>query len=261
MGTTSFPAVVTASLHWPAGTDWFGLFCYIPGPGSEYRCPRVDGGNHQKCYYLPQRKLAMLGAQLDAPDYLSHLHKVLKGIDLTALQTWSDAIYDAWEHERFVYIIGNGGSGTTASHMAEDLGKSTLREEDLRDESRRRLKVLSLTDNAGWLLAVGNDLGYDQIFVQQLMNYGQAGDLLIAISGSGNSPNVLEAVDWANRHDLKTFALTGFDGGKLHSLGQTGLHVPLDDMGMVESVHLCLFHWVLDDLFGRINHQGRYASN
>ena len=106
--------------------------------------------------------------------------------------------------------------------MAEDLGKSTLREEDLRDESKRRLKVLSLTDNAGWLMAVGNDLGYDQIFVQQLMNYGQAGDLLIAISGSGNSPNVLEAVDWANRHDLKTFALTGFDGGKLRSLGQTG---------------------------------------
>ena len=203
----------------------------------------------------------MLGAHLDAPNYLSHLRTVLEAIDLTSLQIWSDAIYEAWEKEQSVYIIGNGGSGTTASHMAEDLGKSTLREEDLRDESKRRLKVLSLTDNTGWLLAVGNDLGYDQVFVQQLMNYGQAGDLLIAISGSGNSPNVLEAVDWANRHDLKTFALTGFDGGKLRTMGQTGLHVPLDDMGMVESVHLCLFHWVLNDVFARINLEGRHASS
>ena len=203
----------------------------------------------------------MLGAHLDASDYLSHLRTVLEAIDLTSLQIWSDAIYEAWEKEQSVYIIGNGGSGTTASHMAEDLGKSTLREEDLRDESKRRLKVLSLTDNTGWLLAVGNDLGYDQVFVQQLMNYGQAGDLLIAISGSGNSPNVLEAGDWANRHDLKTFALTGFDGGKLRTLGQTGLHVPLDDMGMVQSVHLCLFHWVLNDVFARINLEGRHASS
>ena len=87
-GDDQFSAIVTASLHRPAGTDWFGLFCYIPDPGSENRCPRVDGGNHQKCYYLPQRKFAMLGAQLDAPDYLSHLHKILEGIDLTALQRW-----------------------------------------------------------------------------------------------------------------------------------------------------------------------------
>ena len=114
-----------------------------------------------------------------------------------------------------MFIIGNGGSGTTASHMAEDLGKSSLRPEDLKDESKKRLKVLSLTDNAGWLLAVGNDCGYDQIFVQQLMNYGSPGDLLIAISGSGNSPNILTAVDWANRHGLVTFGLTGYGGGKL----------------------------------------------
>src|SRR5574338_281798 len=128
--------------------------------------------------------------------------------------------------------------------MAEDLGKSSLRECDLKDETKKRLKVLSLTDNAGWIMAVGNDLAYDQIFVQQLMNYGSAGDLVIAISGSGNSPNVLNAVDWGTRHDLKTFGLTGFKGGKLKAMVQHGLHVPLDDMGMVESIHLALFHWV-----------------
>jgi D-sedoheptulose 7-phosphate isomerase len=146
------------------------------------------------------------------------------------------------------------------THMAEDLGKSTLHESDLSDESKKRLKVLSLTDNAGWLMAVGNDLAYDQIFVQQLMNYGQPGDVLLAISGSGNSPNVLNAVDWANRHEMKTFGLTGYGGGKLKEMQQDGLHVALDDMGMVESIHLCLFHWVLNDVFARINSEGRYAA-
>ena len=112
----------------------------------------------------------MLGAQLAAEPYLERLQQELEQIDRDALRRWSDFIFSACEQKKFVFIIGNGGSGTTASHMAEDLGKSTLREEDLRDESKSRLKVLSLTDNAGWLMAVGNDLSYDQIFVQQLMN-------------------------------------------------------------------------------------------
>jgi D-sedoheptulose 7-phosphate isomerase len=202
----------------------------------------------------------MLGATLGSQAYLGRLHAELERIDRAALERWADHIYRAWEQDRFVFIFGNGGSGTTASHMAEDLGKSTLRPEDLRDESRKRLKVLSLTDNAGWLMAVGNDLAYDQIFVQQLMNYGRAGDLVIAISGSGNSPNVLHAVDWANRHGLVTFGLTGYSGGKLRAQQQDGLHVALDDMGMVESIHLCLFHWVLNDVYARINREGRYAA-
>ncbi|MEZ6062476.1 MAG: SIS domain-containing protein [Planctomycetaceae bacterium] len=203
----------------------------------------------------------MLGAALDTAGYMNRLNEELQRIDQAAMTRWADLVYSAWETGNFVYIIGNGGSGTTASHMAEDLGKSSLRECDLKDESRKRLKVLSLTDNAGWLMAVGNDLAYDQIFVQQLMNYGQPGDVLLAISGSGNSPNVLNAVDWANRHGLKTFGLTGYGGGKLKESQQDGLHVALNDMGMVESIHLCLFHWVLNDVFARINHEGRYAAS
>ena len=202
----------------------------------------------------------MLGATLDSTDYLTRLNTEIDRIDQDALQRWADWIYEAWENENWVYIFGNGGSGTTASHMSEDLGKSTLRESDLHDEGRKRLKVLSLTDNAGWLMAVGNDLDYDQIFVQQLMNYGSAGDVVIAISGSGNSANVINAMDWANRHGLKTFGLTGYSGGKLKEMQQDGLHVALDDMGMVESIHLCLFHWVLNDVFARINRAGRYQQ-
>ena len=201
----------------------------------------------------------MLGASLAEHDYMARLNEELDRIDRQAMTRWADLIYNAWLNENWVFIFGNGGSGTTASHMAEDLGKSTLAEADLGDESKKRWKVLSLTDNAGGLMAVGNDLAYDQIFVQQLMNYGSSGDVVIAISGSGNSPNVLKAVDWANRHELKTFGLTGYGGGELKAMQQDGLHVALDDMGMVESIHLCLFHWVLNDVFARINSVGRYA--
>ncbi len=202
----------------------------------------------------------MLGATLDTASYLKRFQTELDRLDQAELRLWADLIFQAWQNERWVFIFGNGGSGTTATHMSQDFGKSTLHEADLGDESKKRLKVLSLTDNVGWIMAVGNDVGYDQIFQQQLMNYGSAGDLVIAISGSGNSPNVLNAVDWANRHDLITFGLTGYEGGKLRQSQQHGLHVPLDDMGMVESIHLAVFHWVLNDVFARINAEGRYQK-
>lgn len=202
----------------------------------------------------------MLGATLEVSQYLDRLKNELDRLDQASIRRMADHIYRAWEQGRFVFIFGNGGSGTTATHMSEDLGKSTLRERDLKDEGRKRLKVMSLTDNLGWIMAVGNDVGYDQIFVQQLMNYGAAGDLAIAISGSGNSPNVLAAVDWANRHGLETFGMTGYTGGKLIQRQRDGLHVPLDDMGMVESIHLCVFHWVLNDVYARINGEGRYGT-
>jgi D-sedoheptulose 7-phosphate isomerase len=202
----------------------------------------------------------MLGIDLDPKTYIARLQAELARIDLAEMTRMAELIYAAYRDQKYVFIIGNGGSACTASHLAEDLGKNCLREADLRDESKRRLKVLSLTDNVGFLTAIGNDCGYDQIFVQQLMNYGSAGDLLIAISGSGNSPNVLAAVDWANRHGLTTFGMTGFGGGKLRQMQHCGLHVPLDDMGMVESVHGCVIHWVVDDLHARVNHLGRCAG-
>ncbi len=205
----------------------------------------------------------MLGTDLNITDYLERLAEELRRVDLAAVQQLADLIHEAWQNEKFVFLIGNGGSATTCSHLAEDLGKNCLPQQavdHLSDQTYRRLKILSLTDNTGWLTALANDLGYEQVFVQQLMHYGGSGDLVIAISGSGNSPNVLAAVDWANRHGLTTFALTGFSGGKLKQSAHHNLHVKLDDMGMVESIHLCLFHWVLNDVFARINAAGRYAS-
>lgn len=202
----------------------------------------------------------MLGAELDINRYLDRVSAELERLNGESVMRWADQIYAAWEKDATVYIIGNGGSATTATHMAEDLAKSTLDPEDLYDEERKRLRVMSLTDNVGWMLAVANDLSYDQVFVQQLMNLARPGDLLIAISGSGNSQNVVASVEWAERRGLKTFGLTGYDGGKVAKICQDGVHVDLDDMGMVESIHLTLFHWVLNDVYARINATGRYGS-
>src|SRR5207245_9014145 len=128
---------------------------------------------------------------------------------------------------KFVFVIGNGGSGSNASHLCEDLGKCTLRREDFDNDRKKRLKILSLTDNTPYILAWANDEGFDRVFIEQLKNLGSPGDLLVAISGSGNSPNILRAVDWANRNGLKTIGCTGFDGGTHKTLATDVLHVPL----------------------------------
>ncbi len=191
----------------------------------------------------------MYGAHVDVKTYLQRVQTEIERLDHAEIEALADAIYTRYLSRRFVYIIGNGGSGANASHFCEDLGKSTV----LDFENQQRLRVLSLTDNTPYILAWGNDTSYDRIFVEQLKNFGEPGDLLIAISGSGNSPNILRAVEWANAHGIDTFGVTGFNGGKLRGLAKQGLHCPLDDMGMVESLHQIAFHYVLDDVHGRIN--------
>ena len=194
----------------------------------------------------------MLGTKLDVPAFLDRVGQELCRIDPGEVKALADAIFDCYQKKRMVFLCGNGGSGSNASHFCEDLGKGTLRREDFDNDAKLRLRVLSLTDNTPYILAWGNDEGFERVFVEQLKNLANPGDLLIAISGSGNSANVLRAVEWANKHGLKTFGCTGFSGGKLKSLAQQGLHVPLDDMGIVESIHLTAFHWVVDDLHRRI---------
>ena len=202
----------------------------------------------------------MLGISLDINDYLSYLIDKLHKLDLDNIRLMSDLIYKTWQSDNTIYIIGNGGSATTATHMSEDLAKSTIPDDKLLNYYGSRLKVISLTDNIGWITAVANDLDYDYIFVQQLQTLARSGDLLMAISGSGNSRNIIEAVNYANIFNIQTFGLTGFDGGELKKIQKNGIHVDCNDMGMVESIHLCLFHWVLNDVHARINRVGRYEN-
>jgi D-sedoheptulose 7-phosphate isomerase len=195
----------------------------------------------------------MLGAQMDPRTFLDRVGHELGRIDAAQVAKLSELIYECYQLGRFVFVIGNGGSGSNASHFCEDVGKGTIKRSDFDNDAKRRVKILSLTDNTPYILAWGNDEGFDRVFVEQLKNLASPGDLLIAISGSGNSPNILRAVEWANKQGLTTYGCTGFAGGKLQTLARHNLHVPLDDMGIVETIHLAAFHWVVDDLFRRIS--------
>ncbi|MBL4883464.1 MAG: SIS domain-containing protein [Planctomycetaceae bacterium] len=203
----------------------------------------------------------MLGTELNVVEYMNRFGELINQLDATRIVGLSDDIFAAYEQGKIVFICGNGGSGSNSSHFCEDLGKSTLDPRDFENDDVKRLKVMSLTDNTPYILAWANDEGFDRIFVEQLKNFASPGDLLISISGSGNSENVLKAVSWANKHDLTTWGITGYTGGELSKIAQKELHVPLDDMGMVESVHMLAFHWVLNDVHARINRVGRYSSS
>ena len=191
----------------------------------------------------------MLGATLGPREYLERVCSEIQRLDPARLERVCDLIEDAYHAGRFVFICGNGGSGANASHLCEDLAKCTLRD----FESQKRLKVLSLTDNTAGIMAWANDEGYDRIFIEQLKNLASPGDVLLAISGSGNSPNILKAVEWANRQGMTTVGFTGFGGGVLKNLAQHNVHVAIDDMGIVESLHQVVFHWMIDDLYRRIS--------
>jgi len=185
---------------------------------------------------------------MDLGSYVSDLKAVLDRVDHGEAEALATHIEKAYRAGQFIFIIGNGGSGANASHLCEDLAKGTLSD----PVRQRRMKVLSLTDNTPYILALANDLGYQHIFVEQLRNLASAGDLLVAISASGNSPNVLVAVEWANDNGLATFGVTGYDGGLLRRMAKAGLHVPCNNMGLVEAVHAVVFHYLVDILRERL---------
>lgn len=191
----------------------------------------------------------MLGSTLGVSDYLARVCDEIQRLDPAQIEKVSELIESAYDRGRFVFICGNGGSGANASHLCEDLAKCTLCDFD----KQKRLKVLSLTDNTAGIMAWANDEGYDRIFLEQLKNLASPGDLLLAISGSGNSPNILKAVSWANDNGLTTVGITGFSGGKLQKLAHHNLHAPIDDMGITESLHQVVFHWIIDDLHRRFS--------
>jgi D-sedoheptulose 7-phosphate isomerase len=196
----------------------------------------------------------MLGTRMAAGPFLKRIADELLRLDPAEVQALADVMFEKYRSGNMIFVIGNGGSGSNASHFCEDVGKGTLKlPDDLSDDTKKRFRILSLTDNTPYILAWGNDEGFGRIFVEQLRNLASPGDLLVAVSGSGNSANILAAVEWANRNGLSTFGCTGFTGGKLRGLAHRGLHVPLDDMGIVETLHLAAFHWVVDDLHRRIS--------
>ncbi len=184
--------------------------------------------------------------------YRKYLWDTLVKIDESQVKNLFNILIEAYENDKTVFVIGNGGSAANASHFAQDLAKGTR----LYLDQKKRIKALSLTDNLPFFSALANDDGYDSVFEQQLMTFAKSSDLLIAISGSGNSRNIIKAVEWANDNGLETVGVTGFDGGKLRQINKYSLHVPLNDMCSVESIHSTIFHYIVLELQEYIRKSG-----
>lgn len=182
-------------------------------------------------------------------DYKTYTAEAVESVAEAEVERFINTLFDAYSRGATIYVIGNGGSAANASHFAQDLAKGTCSSPD----QENRIRALSLTDNFAFVSALGNDEGYDQVFVQQLRTFSRPGDILVAISGSGNSPNILRAVEYAREHDIKTVGVTGFSGGKLIDMVDESLHVPLNDMCTAESVHSILFHYVILELKEKIS--------
>jgi D-sedoheptulose 7-phosphate isomerase len=180
------------------------------------------------------------------------LQATIDRLPLQRIEAIGEILFRAYEHNKQVFVVGNGGSAATASHMACDLGKNTI------GPNQRRFRIISLTDNTPLLTALANDVGYEQVFSEQLVNLIQAGDVLIVISGSGNSPNVLAAMRYARERAASVIALLGSDGGQARALADELIRVPSEDYGVIEDLHMILNHVLVgyfrerldDELYG-----------
>ncbi|MFI5843817.1 SIS domain-containing protein [Catenuloplanes sp. NPDC051500] len=179
-------------------------------------------------------------------EYLAGLKNAIDSLNVQEIIVVMDQLLAVYERQGFVYIFGNGGSGATAAHFVNDFNKG------IGQNLPKRFRFCCLNDNVPTVLATANDTDYSQVFVGQLRNYLNPGDVVMAISASGNSRNVLEAVEYANDLGAETVALVGFDGGKLKELAGRTIHVPVHDMQKVEDVHLALNHVMMSVLKKRL---------
>jgi len=181
-------------------------------------------------------------------NYFENIKKAIDELSLDKIQKVAEVIYDACKKDKQIFIIGNGGSASAASHFACDLGKGTVI--DFNNEKEKRIRVISLSDNVATMMAYGNDLRYEDIFVQQLRNLLNEGDVVIGISASGNSPNIVKGIEYAKRCGVKTIGLLGFKtGGKLAGLVDYEITVQNEHYGRSEDIHLMIIHLISNYLY------------
>jgi len=193
---------------------------------------------------------------IDYSRYLDELKTLLDNLPLAQVRRAAEVLFRAYETDHTLFVFGNGGSAALASHMASDLGKATHVPGPAALQGVKRLKVLALTDNVPLLTAWANDSSYENAFAGQMENFIQAGDVALAISGSGNSPNVLRALELARRAGASTVGLAGCGGGKMKDLLDCPIVVPSHNMQQVEDAHLVLAHMIFLDLKARIEARG-----
>jgi D-sedoheptulose 7-phosphate isomerase len=180
-------------------------------------------------------------------NYVSELKEVLETIPIDEFEEIVNIILGAYQNGRLIFVMGNGGSAATASHFTCDINKGAC------FDLEKRFKVTCLNDNMPIMLAYSNDVSYEDIFVEQLKNFMESDDVVIGISSSGNSKNVLRAVEYARRKGAKTIGLTGFDGGKLAGKVDVPVVVKAEDMQKVEDTHLIIIHMIMQIVYKKLH--------
>lgn len=175
-------------------------------------------------------------------NYIDELSQYLLQFPHDQFRSVAEAFLEAYNDEKHIFVMGNGGSASTASHLACDINKGACSGQE------KRFKVICLNDNIPTMLAYANDLSYEDVFLEQLKNFFRAGDVVMGISGSGNSKNVLKAVLYAAENDGKTIGLCGFQGGELATLADISLIVRSNDMQKIEDVHMIVVHMLMQVL-------------
>jgi len=185
----------------------------------------------------------MMNSKKFARSYLDELISLLEVLNLEQFDKVINAILDAYGKEKKIFIMGNGGSGSTASHFACDINKGCCM------DLEKKFKVICLNDNIPTMLALANDVSYDVVFEEQLKNFFEPGDLVIGISGSGNSENVLRAIRYASANGGRTIGLSGFAGGKLFDLVDIAFVAEVDDMQKIEDIHMIIVHMIMQSVY------------
>jgi D-sedoheptulose 7-phosphate isomerase len=168
--------------------------------------------------------------------YIAQQKAALDSIDLEAVGRLIERLKRAVNEDRQIFVFGNGGSAANASHFATDLGKGSS------DKIGKRFRVMSINDNVSWITALGNDYAYEDIFVRQLQNYARPGDFVLVMSVSGNSPNVVKAVEWASQHGVFTAALVGGKRGRLADMADEAIVIDSIHYGKAEDAHMAICH-------------------
>lgn len=169
-------------------------------------------------------------------NYLERLKNCIDNLERNEIECFINTLLSARDRGSQIYIMGNGGSGATASHFCCDFNKGMSYQKD------KKFKMICLNDNVATMLAYANDVSYDDVFVEQLKNFLQEGDVVIGISGSGNSKNVLKAIEYANQNGAITIGLTGYNGGVLKGIARHCVNANIDDMQISEDIHMMLCH-------------------
>ncbi len=185
---------------------------------------------------------------MDIAKYLQAVQATINNLDPEVIASFATHLENAYNSNQSIYVIGNGGSAANASHFAQDLAKGIFFEKPV----AKTMKAISLTDNIAHITAIANDTGYQNIFSAQLNTYANTGDVLVCISGSGNSENIVEAVKVAKQKNMFVIGVTGFDGGQLKTMSDFSVHVPLHEMCTVESIHSIIFHLIVLELRERL---------